>query len=83
MYKKYRKLDKYKEYHREYQKEYAKELRKTDKYKEYHREYEKNSGKNLVDYYIKKKLNMFDAPKELIEAKREQLKLFRLIKQVS
>ena len=77
--KEYRKIDK----NKEYQKEYEKEYRKTDKYKEYRKEYGKNFRKNLSDHYIKHKLNMFDAPKELIEAKREQLKLFRLIKQMS
>ena len=64
-------------------KEYRKEYQKTDKRKEYQKEYCKNYRKNLTDHYIKKSLNMFYAPKELIEAKREQLKLFRLIKQMS
>ena len=68
---------------KEYEKEYEKERRKTDKRKEYEKEYEKNCRKNLSDRYIKHKLNMFDVPKELIKAKREQLKLLRLIKQMS
>jgi hypothetical protein len=85
-----------KEYRKEYQKEYQKEYKKTDKNKEYQKEYiktekfkeskkkyQKNCRKNLSDLCIKNYLNMFDAPKELIEAKREQLKLFRLIKQMS
>ena len=68
---------------KEYEKEYEKERRKTDKRKEYKKEYEKNCRKNLSDLCIKSYLNMFDAPKELIEAKREQIKLLRLIKQMS
>lgn len=82
----------YKKKTKEYQKEYAKsdkfkkslkKYRQSDKYIENQRKYEKKIMTTLSDRYIKCKLLMYDAPKELIEAKREQLKLYRLIKQMS
>ena len=82
--------------YKEYKKEYQKEYQKTDKYKKYKKKYEKTDKNKklrkesrkksiieLKDSYIKRRLGMSDVPKELIEAKREQLKLFRLIKQMS
>ena len=55
----------------------------SEKAKLKRKNYSKNKVIELSDGYIKNNLNMPDAPKELIEAKREQIKLLRLIKQMS
>lgn len=73
--KKYRQTEKYKEY--------MKKMKQSDKCKEYEKKRHKYQMENLCDCYVLKTLLMTDAPKELIELKREQLKLHRLIKQMS
>ena len=73
--KEYQKSKKFKEYHRKY--------RETEKYRLCIKKQSKRISNELSDKYIKSTLHMLDAPKELIEAKREQIKLFRLIKQMS
>ena len=73
----YRKTEKYKEYQKRYKDEHQEQIRKVAKI------YNKKHTKMLSDYYVLRALNLKkqEAPIKLIEAKREQLKLHRLIKE--
>lgn len=97
-YENYRKTEKYKMYKHKQYLEYKKNnnfkekrmlydimYRKTIKGKKTRQKYNKKKSENLLDGYILNTLRLkkSDAPKELIEAKREQIKLLRLIKQMS
>lgn len=73
--------DKIAEYHKTYQKAYEKA--NADKIRERKKAYLKACVDNLTSRYIASKIGLpiSDIPPELIELKRTQLKLHRLIKQ--
>lgn len=74
----YKKTDKYKESRKKHENsEKYKETRTKYLNSEKYKESQKKLRINLNDSYVKHKLNMFDAPKELIELKRVQLMIKR------
>jgi len=71
---------KYNKNNKEKRNEYRKEWRKNNKDNSSVRQ--KEQRKKLPDYYIKAKLGVKNPPPELIEMKREQLTIHRLIKEM-
>jgi len=80
----------YREQNQDYYLKYKKKYREQnqDKIFEYNKKYGKQNIDKIKDNYIKRLLygnsgiKFQDITSELIEAKREQIKLFRLIKQI-
>jgi len=66
----------------------SKKYNKTEKFKIWSRQYQNNMTKNLSDRYVKslivkdENLSFKDIPQDLVELKREQLRLFRDIRNI-